>query len=146
VLKFLNFQKPFNLLMKICNGHIFFEINYIFEVSISKNKNQFRRIRTVVSHWIIILGVLHKWRPTLWGRIICHCVPLPCKRKIFVRKFCDWCRKGSKNLMFDMTSFMNGPRHKHLYTFFGKVEYKILFFKFVLNFLWKYLIMTPVGF
>jgi len=46
-LKFLNFQKPLNLLIKICNGHFFFEKNYIFEVSISKNRNQFRRIRTV---------------------------------------------------------------------------------------------------
>jgi len=50
VLKFLNFQTPLNLLMKICNGHIFFEKNYIFEVSIWKN-NQFRRIRTVVALW-----------------------------------------------------------------------------------------------
>jgi len=39
VLKFLNFQKPLNLLIKISKGHIFFEKNYIFEVSISKNKN-----------------------------------------------------------------------------------------------------------
>jgi len=54
-LKFLNFQKPLNLLIKISNGHTFFEKNYIFEVSISKNKNQFRRTRTVVTHWIIII-------------------------------------------------------------------------------------------
>jgi len=50
VLKFLNFQKPLNLLMKICNGHIFFEKIYFFKVSILKNKDQFRRIRTVVTH------------------------------------------------------------------------------------------------
>jgi len=49
--KFLNLQKPLNILLKICNSHIIFEKNYIFEVSISKNKNQFRRMRTVVAHW-----------------------------------------------------------------------------------------------
>jgi len=41
----LNFQKPLNLLMKICNGH-FFKKNYIFEVSISKNKNCCRPLGT----------------------------------------------------------------------------------------------------
>jgi len=39
VLKFLNFQKPLNLRMKICNGHIFFE-------KITSSKFRFRRIRT----------------------------------------------------------------------------------------------------
>jgi len=39
VLKFLNFKKPLNLLMKICNGHIFFE-------KITSSKFRFRKIRT----------------------------------------------------------------------------------------------------
>jgi len=35
-----------NLLMKICNGHIFLK-------KITSSKFRFRRIRNVVAHWII---------------------------------------------------------------------------------------------